>query len=642
MVDNVSGALTLPAFGQMYGRTVSDGRHHKLALWYIDIRNFRAVNPKYGYTAGNYVLKTMHEGIRRYLSNDLPVTRLGGDRFVLLSEDLDLSHAENAYEKLVPYMTDRIAEKGIKQPLVLSAGIYFLRDNDYNNPSFQRPLDYTSIAHRKAKLNRIATLVPFSDEDLEKDNRRITIEASIDEALATGQIEVWYQPQVDYTYDEIIGAEALARWKHPELGWISPEEFIPVLEKCGKIHNLDLFVWEEACRNAGRWRSAADGSPVPISVNVSRVEVLEADLLNHFLNLRRKYDLPPGSLRLEVTESAFVEGSGRLTSVIEEMRNNDMVVEMDDFGSGLSSLSMLRDVPVDVVKLDMKFMQSTVSKDRGGVVLGSVIRMLQGLDTPIIAEGVETLEQAEMLKNMGCHLMQGYHFSHPMPLAEFESFLETNRTVERSERRERQDAHLDELLSLDTSSSYLFNHAIGGVIFFFAGNGTSESILVNDRFYEECGLHRAVFGSTKINPIEEIAPDSRGNMWRAAAEARDRGVALCRAEVRLTGRWFEGLIRYLGPSSRGDVYSLSIIRSWKKGSSSDRPTQLLQDLSWNMDILNRIVPTGYVKCRLDADLSMSSLPQKLVETSGLSAEEYVRRYHNSFMECVFAEDRPDL
>ena len=316
----------------------------------------------------------------------------------------------------------------------------------------------------------------FTEEDLERDTRRIVIEQSIDEALATGQIEVWYQPQVDYMYGEIIGAEALARWNHPELGWISPVEFIPVLENCGKVHDLDLYIWEEACRNAGRWRAASDGNPVPISVNVSRAEMFETGLLEHFKKLQRKYGLPDGSLHLEVTESAFVEEADRLYGIIEAMRDNDMVVEMDDFGSGLSSLNMLKNVPVDVVKLDMGFVRDGVNEERGGVVLSSIIRMLQGLDTPIIAEGVETLEQAEMLKNMGCHLMQGYHFSRPMPLEEFEDFVASNTSVDDAERRKRKDSRLEDLMSFDKESSYLFNEAIGGTMFFFTHDGGSESI----------------------------------------------------------------------------------------------------------------------------------------------------------------------
>lgn len=618
------------------------GSRKQLAVWFIDIRNFRSINPKYGFLRGNQVLQIVASSIREHLCHDLPVARLGGDRFIVLSADLDLEAATAAFDRLVAGIEQKTSEAGVRDAMILSAGVYFLREQDYHVPSYQQALDYASIAHRNAHEIPRSSLVPFTDEDLERDTRRITIEQTIDAALRDGQVQVWYQPQVDYMYGEVIGAEALARWKHPTLGWISPAEFIPVLENCGKIHDLDLFVWEEACRSAGKWRNMADGKPVPISVNVSRAEMFEPDLLEHFLELQRKYDLPIGSLHLEVTESAFVEEADRLYQVIERMRENDLLVEMDDFGSGLSSLNMLKDVPVDVVKLDMGFMRSAMNEDRGGVVLGSVIRMLQGLDTPIIAEGVETLEQAEMLKNMGCHLMQGFHFSKPMPLSDFENFIASNRAVENAEKRERKNSRLDDLMSMDTSSSYMFNHAMGGTLFFFAGDGVSESIMVNDEFYEECGLDRMTFGNAKINPIAEIDVDSRATLWRAAAEAREYGAAYCHAQVTRSGRWIDCVMRFVGPSSRGDVYSLNIVRSGAGERSSMRITQEAEDIAWDMDMLHTIVPHGFMKCQVNDSLDINYMSPELYQSTGLSESEFIRRFHNSLMEAVMVEDRAEL
>lgn len=640
--DSVTSALNMGAFAQQYAQTIMSRRHDRLALWYTDIRNFRSVNPNYGFLKGNVVLRVLVENIKATLAYDLPVARLGADRIIFLTEGIDFDKAEERFAELIDKTNEDIAQESIFHSISLAAGIYYLRGEDLQNPSFQRPMDYVSIAHRHAHDDPRAGLVLFTDEDLELDRRRTMIEQTIDDALIDGHIQVWYQPQIDYTYGEVIGAEALARWHHPELGWISPAEFIPVLENCGKIHDLDLFVWEEACRNASQWRSMADGKPVPISVNVSRVEMFTPGLMEHFLALQEKYGLPKGSLRLEVTESAFVEEADRLYKVIDQMRSNDMLVEMDDFGSGLSSLNMLKDVPVDVVKLDMGFMRSAVNEDRGGVVLGSVIRMLQGLDTPIIAEGVETLEQAEMLKNMGCHLMQGFHFSRPMPLDEFEGFILSNRAVDHTERRERIDSHLDDLISADPSSSFLFNHGIGGMIYFFASAGTSESILVNDAFYEECGLERDTFGNTKINPIEEVDANSRATMWRAAAEAREFGSATCTALVRLSHRWIDCVMRYLGPSNRGDIYSLNIIRSRKAGDSLDLTVQATEDLTWNLSLLSKIVPNGFVKCNMDDCLSIEYLSPTIVPYSGLSQSEFMRRFHNSLVEAVIPEDRNEL
>ena len=264
----------MPGFAREYAQAVMSGKYDEMALWYIDIRNFRSVNPKFGFLSGNMVLQTLVSKIKEHITHGLPVARLGADRFVPLSAGLDYEQAHKKFKRVIEETERQIENQGISQVIVLSAGIYYLTPEDYKNPSFQRPLDYVSIAHRNARAIPTSSLVLFTDEDLERNTRRITIEQTIDEALATGQIQVWYQPQVDYIYGEVIGAEALARWNHSTLGWISPAEFIPVLEACGKVHALDLFVWEEACRNAGRWRSVSDGKPVPISVNVSRAEMI--------------------------------------------------------------------------------------------------------------------------------------------------------------------------------------------------------------------------------------------------------------------------------------------------------------------------------------------------------------------------------
>lgn len=638
-LDPVTGVLTMPRFGQAFAQMSMGAPGPNMALWYIDVRNFRLINPKYGYLTGNKVLNEIVNGIRKHLSGDLPITRLGGDRFVFVSSGRGFKDALAAFDDMCADINAKAMEFGITSRLTLLGGVYYLRDEDFKSQDIKRALDYASISHRKAKSDPQTAIVFFTDEDLELDRRRIILEQTIDMALAEGQIEVWYQPQVDYIYGEIVGAEALARWNHPDLGWVSPAEFIPVLEEAGRIHDLDLYVWEEACRSAGRWRSMADGNPVPISVNVSRAEMFEPDLMLHFKELQKKYGLPHGCLHLEVTESAFVEEAERLYRVIDVMRKNDMVVEMDDFGSGLSSLNMLKDVPVDVVKLDMGFVRSGVNEERGGVVLGSIIRMLQGLDTPIIAEGVESLEQAELLKNMGCHLMQGFHFSRPMPLAEFENFIQSTSTSEQAISRKRTSSHLEDLMSFNKQSSYLFNEAIGGTMFVLTRGEQSESIIVNDKFYEECGLKRTDFGNSKVNPIMELDEGSRKTMWRAAAEAREYGSSMCTLQVLKTGRWIEACVRYLGDSNRGLIFSLTVTRSGKMVKKEREVWQAVQDFDLILGVLDTIVPHGFAKCYLDENLSLAYINRELVHNLDLSVDEFERRFHNSFIELVAREDR---
>ncbi len=383
--DPNSGALTLAAFSSEYARIVTSGEQLTLAIWFIDIRNFRSINPQFGFDAGNTVLRVLVNSMRELLCHNMPVARLGGDRFVALSSCIEQDDIQQVFDRFVDQFNDRLAQEGINQRIVLYAGVYYLRPEDQVLTDYHPYLDYASIAHRNARRQTVPGVVLFSDADLERDRRRIAIERIFDQALDSGDISVWFQPQIDYVYGEVVGAEALARWKDSELGWIGADEFVPVLESCGKIYRLDSFIWEEACRCASRWRSMAEGKPVPISVNLARLDLLEPQLIQRFMDLRESYDLPLGSIRLEIAESAFVEDPAHTYGLVHDMRDHLLTIEMDSFGSGHISLNMFEDVNVDAVKLDMGFMQSAVIESRTGVVLSSIIRMMQELDMHIIA-----------------------------------------------------------------------------------------------------------------------------------------------------------------------------------------------------------------------------------------------------------------
>ncbi len=242
------------------------------------------------------------------------------------------------------------------------------------------------------------------------------------DALASGQFDIYLQPQYNHATGALVGAEALVRWFHPTKGMIPPGRFIPVFERNGFIAKLDEYVWERACRLLRAWMDEGL-SPVPVSVNISRVDIYNPALCDTLVNLLKTYDLPPALLRLEITETAYVDNPSQLIDVVMRLRAAGFYMEMDDFGSGYSSLNSLKDVPVDLVKLDMRFLTSAGYEGRGGVVLSSVVRMMQWLDLGVMAEGVETHSQADYLKSIGCELVQGYLYAKPMAVEAFEKLL---------------------------------------------------------------------------------------------------------------------------------------------------------------------------------------------------------------------------
>ena len=248
---------------------------------------------------------------------------------------------------------------------------------------------------------------------------------------------MYFQPQVNYDDGKLVGVEALARWNHPREGLISPDRFIPLFEKNGFILKLDTYVWEHSCRYLREWMNRAGGEvlPLSVSVNISRYDVYTPGLCETLKDLVEKYRLPASALRLEITETAYMDDPSQMLDVVKELQGAGFVVEMDDFGAGYSSLNTLKDVPVDVLKLDVRFLTKSENDARGGMILSSVVRMAGWLNLPLIAEGVESKHQADYLKSLGCCYMQGYYFGRAMPAEKFTDWLKDNEwgTVDRKD-----------------------------------------------------------------------------------------------------------------------------------------------------------------------------------------------------------------
>lgn len=238
---------------------------------------------------------------------------------------------------------------------------------------------------------------------------------------------IYLQPKVAVETRQIIGAEALVRWQHPEFGMISPGDFIPVFEKNGFIYAVDSFVWEKACRMLSQWREKGM-EDIAISVNVSRTDLYHEDLPETLSALLSKYELRPEQLPLEITESAYVKDAAQLLDVVKRLKQSGFVIEMDDFGSGYSSLNTLYDLPIDVMKLDLKFLAAAENEKRRQTVMKLVIDMAKNLKLDVIAEGVETEGQAKLLKKMGCTCAQGYLYGRPMPEDDFIRSLQSQRS----------------------------------------------------------------------------------------------------------------------------------------------------------------------------------------------------------------------
>ncbi|MEG1049599.1 MAG: EAL domain-containing protein, partial [Oscillospiraceae bacterium] len=284
-----------------------------------------------------------------------------------------------------------------------------------------------AIQSIKGKFDRCIAL--YDDNHRKALIEEQEISSQMHKALENGEFIPYYQPKYNLCTGEIVGAEALVRWIHPTKGVIPPQNFIQLFEKNGFISSVDFYMWECVCKYLNGVIQAGK-TPLPVSVNVSRVDVYNPNLCDFLQGLVKKYNISPDLLELEITENSYIENAEELIKTINDLKALGFTIEMDDFGSGYSSLNMLSDVPVDVIKLDMRFLQSKNAFSGQKNILSFIVSLANWMDVQTVAEGIETVEQVEFLRSLGYAKGQGYYFAKPMPQAEYEQLLEKNEVLD--------------------------------------------------------------------------------------------------------------------------------------------------------------------------------------------------------------------
>ncbi|MBQ7623742.1 MAG: EAL domain-containing protein [Clostridia bacterium] len=383
----------------------------------LDVQHFHLINALYGHDFGNLLLTVIADEVRRCLS-DIGglVCRKEADMFLLyIPHGVDLPDLLKRIQSVVTRHTGNSTVK-------LRMGIYPLADRSLD---IMLRFDRAKLAKDAASKGKHGTSVAYYDDSLHKQQLRSQqLIDELDHALESGQFEVYFQPKYDVRGDEpvLFSAEALIRWNHPEFGFISPGVFIPLFEESGLIFKTDSFVWQRTVEQIKTWREKY-GIIFPVSVNVSRIDLFDPILAEHFTELTNKAGLPNSAILLEVTESAYTEDSRSIVDMLEKIRSRGFKIEMDDFGAGYSSLNMLATLPIDVLKLDMSFIKNITANKKNLYILELIMQIKDKLGVPVIAEGIETREQFDLLKGMNCDIIQGYYFSPPVPADKFEVLL---------------------------------------------------------------------------------------------------------------------------------------------------------------------------------------------------------------------------
>lgn len=389
-----------------------DGLGSGLAALFVDVDHFKMVNDSLGHAVGDTVLMTVAHRLVSCVRPTDTVARLGGDEFVAVVEGLSEIEATLLADRVVRAVAEPLHIDGRELVLSVSVGLAF-SGSDVSDP--EQLLRHADTALYEAKGNGRGRAQLFNAEIQQRLLRRITLEAELRAAMRDGQLKVRYQPQVDLVTGTIVGAEALLRWTHPEFGAVSPAEFIPVAEDSGLIVPIGRWVLERAIGQFRAWQVARRRAPRAITINLSPVQMRDTGLVAFVQEALRHYQVEPSYVCLELTESALMSGSEPVLETLTQLRELGLYLGIDDFGTGHSSLARLRDLPVEVIKIDQRFVRGLGARADDDAIVESVMSLAHAMGLHAVAEGVEHLHQAEALLRLGCTTVQGFLFSPAKP-----------------------------------------------------------------------------------------------------------------------------------------------------------------------------------------------------------------------------------
>lgn len=411
--DNLTGVYTEEIFCKKVVKLLKENSDTSYAFVYSDMENFRLIRDLFGENAANNILVYLAKVFNHFIGRDELCGRFDAGHFVLF-----LKYNKKELDRNLESAVKIINDFPINMTIKLGFGVYKIEDR--NMPV--QAMCARAVMAADAVRGKYGQHVAYYDKKVwEKQLHEQEIVNCMEDAVKEKQFKVYFQPKYELDSEMVAGAEALVRWQHPEKGFMSPAEFIPLFEKNGFITELDKFVWDTACGYIENWIKKGY-HVVPISVNVSRADIYNPDFIEIMLGIVNRHGIAPEYIHLEITETAYTDNPAQIIDVVKKLKDIGFVIEMDDFGSGYSSLNMLNELPVDILKLDMGFVQGGIDENSSSI-LSFIIGLAKWMDYAVVAEGIETEEQIQILKDMDCNFVQGYYYAKPMPPDEFEAYM---------------------------------------------------------------------------------------------------------------------------------------------------------------------------------------------------------------------------
>lgn len=612
--DELTGIYNKRMFLQKTEEMLNRYPEEPFAFIHFDIYQFHLVNQFYGMDEADRLLQYIADQLAHLTESFTKVTygRYLADVFCFCVPYKD----RESVIQMIEQIRENINQYPIEHVLLPVFGICVIEQNRYgehdpDKPQIHMISDQANLAAKQCKGNYIQNYSFYDtsmSEQLVKEQKIIN---TMKTAMAQEQFVLYIQPKYDLHTNMIDGGEVLVRWMVPEKGMVPPGDFIPVFERNGFIMKLDYYVWEHACQIIRRWLDQGR-EPFPISVNISRVSLYNYKLADVILELVRKYNIEPRLLQLELTESAYTSNPDMIKHTMSQLQKYGFCILMDDFGSGYSSLNTLKDIVVDILKIDMKFLSDSDVPGRGENILASVVRMAKWLDMPVIAEGVEKESQVAFLRSIGCEFVQGYYFAKPMPIQEYEH-LAFGSFVFHKEESDGRQGNADQLWDASSQLELVFSNMLQAVAIFeyVPVEKTIDTIRVNNAYYD-------LFGYSDLNQVGNGIQNAVDTSCRGAVIAAFETVAASKQVARCefsytnergTEKWIEMSLKYVRSVGKRNVIFATMaditdqkeiereLRKYRKAilSTENKVETILivDDMSMNRQILRIMFESEY-------------------------------------------------
>ncbi len=637
MFDSLTGIYNRGKFFEEVRKIIDNNPEKEFAFIRFDIYKFQLINQFYGIEEGDKLLKFIADDIAADMAVAQKKYGTDGKRVVSYGRI-----EKDVFCCLVPYDTketilnnfksirERIDNYGLDFVILPVFGVYIIDEREL---SVNEMYDRANMASKKCKGNYLENYA-FYDEQMGKaliDEQMIVNEMST--ALEQGQFVLYLQPKYEIKQNKLVGAEALVRWLHPERGLISPGLFIPIFEQNGFIMQLDNYVWETTCKLIRKWLDEGK-RPEPVSVNMSRISLYNPRLVDIICGLVKKYDVPPHLLELELTESAFTSNPIVIRDTMKRLQENGFTVLMDDFGSGYSSLNALKDMSLDVLKMDMRFLSKTENPERSKCIMASIVRMAKWLKMTVTAEGVETKEQLDFLKSIGCECIQGYYFAKPMPVEEYEE--KAFKEMPYYKEQEYKPAKLDSrgAYAYNDQMDALFANVFQPVAVYEYADGEIEVIRANGAYYDLFGHNDLNVKITEgwfngsieeshreriIKAVDDAAKSQASSSCEYIRRTDEEGTKWVHADYKYVGNVEDKYILFatiMDITAQKKIYSA--LANYRKevfpGDNRDKTILVVDDERINRDVIRKIFEDKYMILEaVDGADAMRVLKQKKVD-----------------------------